>query len=80
MSDLVEELTCWSKKSDGCSRSPMSWSKVSLPVRDDLTNVNRNLKPLPAMSSSNHAVNSFHAATPCESDVRAAASWESKLP
>ena len=80
MSDLVEELVCCSQKSGGCSRSPMSWSKVSLPVRDDFTNINRNFKPLPATSSSNHAVNSFSAAAPCESNVKAAAPCECKLP
>ena len=55
MSDLVEELTYGHENNGSCTRDPMSWLKVSLPVFEDGPEANENKEQLLATSSSNQA-------------------------
>lgn len=55
MSDLVDELTYGNENSGRCTRDPMSWLKVSLPVLEDGPEVNENKEQLLATSPSNQA-------------------------
>jgi hypothetical protein len=55
MNDLVDELMYGNENSGSCTRDPMSWLKVSLPVLEDGPAVNENKELLLATSSSNQA-------------------------
>ena len=55
MSDLVEELTYGNENSGSCTRDPMSWLKVSLPVHEDGPEVNENDEQLLTVFLSNQA-------------------------